>query len=104
MIAALLVEIDELVHESDAEGVSIELDVEEEDDIASVWLASIERTCGVVGAGSRALQKLIEICAEHCVVLAGAIEPPNSNLENYYAAQGFEIERHGHRTIITRTP
>jgi len=104
MTAALLVEIDEFVQDSDAEGVSIELDVEEDDDTVSVWLASIERTSGVVGAGARVLQRLIEICAEHCVAIAGAIEPPNEELENYYATQGFDIERHGQRTIIMKTP
>ena len=104
MNAVLFVEIDELVRTADAEGVDLDLDVEEDGDMTSIWLGSIERTSGPAGAGARALERLIDFCSERSLALEGAIEPPNRRLEDYYSLHGFEIEQHGNRTIITRTP
>ena len=75
----LFVAIDELVRDADSLGVEMDVVVDEDDDMTSIWLASI-------------------------VIIEGAIEPPNRRLEEYYTLHGFDIERHGHRTIITRTP
>ena len=104
MPTALFVEVDELVLTADAEGVEMEVAIEEDGDAINVWLASIERTHGRPGAGARALERLMEICSDHEVPIEGAIEPPNPRLEEYYSMHGFDIERHGSRTIITRTP
>jgi len=100
----LFVAIDELVRDADSLGVEMDVVVDEDGDMTSIWLASIERTGGRAGAGGAVLERLMEICAEHDVIIEGAIEPPNRRLEEYYALHGFDIERHGHRTIITRTP
>lgn len=95
--------IEEIIAHAFSEGVRIEID-DDEDDEDVIWISSIERFGKRKGAGADVLQNLIEFASDNDLIIKGQIDSPTGGLALFYAEQGFEIESHYRRTIITRNP
>jgi len=102
MVYDLYHEIEEIMTHALNEGVKLEIDVDDDEEI--LWLSSIERFGKRKGAGADVLQNLIEFASENDLVIKGQIDSPDGGLAIFYEEQGFEIESHQKRTLITRYP
>lgn len=99
----LLADVSELIHDAERCGVEMDIDYDDEEG-PRLWLSSIARTSGKSGSGSNALAQLLDLSEQYDIAVAGAIEPPNQRLEQFYIQHGFDITQEGDRTLINYIP